>query len=145
MIDDRTSHLSLPLPHAENFLAEDVERMRQAWNAVDAKFQALDTLLQSDDATLDALQELVNAIKENRADIMDLLTEQEEVITLTEGQTLVVLTELGGTSGCAVHVEGIRLNKTEWTPDPVLTDRFTLTKTYPAGYVVTVVRRQGGV
>lgn len=145
MINDRTAHLSLPLPHVDNLLAEDVERLRQAWNAVDAKFLALDTLLQSDDATLDAVQELVNAIKENRADIMDLLTEQEEVQTLADGQTEVVLAELGGTSGCAVFIEGIRLNKNEWTPDPVLTDRFTLTKTYPAGYVVTVVRRQGGV
>lgn len=144
MIDDRTSHLSLPLPHSENFLTEDVERIRQAWNAVDAKFQALDTLLQSDDATLDALQELVNAIKENRADIMDLLTEQEEVQTLVDGQTEIVLAELGGTSGCAVFVEGVRLNKTEWTPDPLDPVRFTLAKTYPAGYVVTVVRRQGG-
>ena len=145
MINDRTAHLSLPLPHVDNLLIEDVERQRQAWNAVDARFLALDALLQSDDATLDAVQELVNAIKQNRADIMDLLTEQEEVQTLVDGQTEVVLAELGGTSGCAVFIDGIRLNKNEWTPDPVLTDRFTLTKTYPAGYVVTVVRRQGGV
>ena len=145
MIDDRTSHLSLPLPHQENFLTGDVWRLREALGTIDAKFQALDTLLESDDATLDAVQELVNAIKENRADIMDLLTEQEEVQTLLAGQTVVDLTELGGTAGCAVFVEGLRLNKLEWTPDPVVATRFTLSKTYPAGYVVTVVRRQGGV
>lgn len=154
MIDDRTPHLDLPLPHLNNLLQDDVPRLRAAFSALDTKFQALDTLLQSDDATLDQIQELVTAIKENRGDILDLLSDkadavdltvQEEVQTLADGQTTVDLAELPMTAGCEVYVEGIRLNKNEWTRDAVVPTRFALSKAYPAGHTIAVVRLLGGV
>lgn len=36
MIDERTPSLALPLPHPENFLEEDVQRIRQALVGLDA-------------------------------------------------------------------------------------------------------------
>lgn len=140
MIDDRTPHVDLPLPHRDNDLSVDVERLRQALNAIDAKFGSLDVLLQSDDATLDQLQELVNAIKTNVVGF----TQLEEVQTLAEGQTVVDLTQLTSTAGCSVFVEGVRLNAGQWSRDIVPT-RLTLSKSYPAGYTVAVVRQQGGL
>jgi hypothetical protein len=169
MIDDRTPHLDLPLPHINNLLQDDVDRLRTAFSTVDSKFQALDALLQSDDATLDQVQELVTAIKENRGDILDLLMgkadqtaldtsvntlqaninalkfEHEESQLLVEGQTVVDLEVLTSTAGATVFVEGIRIKASEWTPDPVIATRLTLSQPYPAGYEVTVVRRQGGL
>ncbi|PZP30445.1 MAG: hypothetical protein DI603_15080 [Roseateles depolymerans] len=71
--DDRSAHLSLPLPHPSNDLEDDAPRLRQALLLVDAKFAALDTLLASDDVDLDQLQELVNAIKANASDVVALL------------------------------------------------------------------------
>lgn len=35
MIDDRTTHYTLALPHSNNRLDEDVERLRDALNAID--------------------------------------------------------------------------------------------------------------
>ena len=64
-----TPHLSLPLPHPDNSLAEDVIRIRDAFTVLDQKIAALDTLLTSDDLTLDSVQELVGAIKAARTDI----------------------------------------------------------------------------
>lgn len=167
VIDDRTPHLNLPLPNASNFLSEDVPRLREAITAIDTKFGLLDTLLQSDDATLDAVQELVNAIKADRTNITALTSgkadastvtalagrvtslensvEVEESITLTSGQTVVDLTTLTSTAGATVFVEGVRLRASEWTKHPSIVTRFTLGTSYPAGHIVTVVRRQGGV
>lgn len=154
MINETTSHLGLPLPHPTNQLSDDVERLRAALNGIDAKFEALDALLQSDDATLDQVQELVTAIKENRGDILDLLSDkadasalavQEEVQTLSDGQTVVDLAQLATTAGCAVFIEGVRLNKNQWAADGVLPTRLTLSASYPAGHTIAVVRQQGGV
>lgn len=169
MIDDRTSHLDLPLPHINNLLEDDVSRLRQAFTALDDKLEALDALLGSDDATLDTVQELVLSIKENRTDILDLLAdkaeqtaldtvettlqgnidalkvEHEETQVLVADQTVIDLLTLTGTAGATVFVEGIRLKASQWTPDGVIATRLELSSTYPAGYEVTVVRRQGGV
>lgn len=67
MIDDRTAHLNLPLPHADNTLTDDVSRLR-------ATIDALDALLSSDDPTLDTTQERVTAIKALRTDLAALDT-----------------------------------------------------------------------
>lgn len=67
MIDDRTAHLNLPLPHADNTLTDDVSRLR-------ATIDALDALLSSDDPTLDTTQERVAAIKALRTDLAALDT-----------------------------------------------------------------------
>ena len=64
-----TPHLGLPLPHPDNSLEDDVPRIRAALAALDRKVEALDTLLHSDDLTLDTVQELVAAIKAARTDI----------------------------------------------------------------------------
>ena len=63
MINETTSHLGIALPHPSNTLEDDVLRLRSAINAIDAKFALLDTLLASNDASLDTIQELVNSIK----------------------------------------------------------------------------------
>lgn len=129
-------------------------RLRTALADLDTRLSQLDSLLGSDDPYLDQLQELVNAIKDNRdtidalltgkADAVD-LTVQEEVQTLAEDQTIVDLVELPSTDGCAVYVEGIRLNKTEWAPSLSVPKRITLSTSYPAGHTIAVVRLQGGV
>ena len=64
-----TPHLSLPLPDPGNSLAEDVLRIRDAFTVIDQKIAALDTVLASDDLTLDTLQELVAAIKAARTEV----------------------------------------------------------------------------
>lgn len=64
-----TPHLNLPMPHPDNNLAEDVIRIRGAFTVLDQKIAALDTLLTSDDLTLDSVQELVGAIKAARTEI----------------------------------------------------------------------------
>jgi hypothetical protein len=154
VINETTAHLALQLPHPSNSLEDDILRLRSAISAIDTKFQGLDTLLSSDDATLDQVQELVNAIKANAGDILDLLsdkadavdlTQQEEVQTLADAQTVVNLLQLTTTAGCQVYVEGVRLNKNEWTKDATVLTRFTLSTAYPAGHSIAVVRQQGGV
>lgn len=79
MPDTLTAHLHLPLPHPEHLLDEDAIRIRNAFTALDQKIAALDTLLTSDDLSLDTLQELVSAIKAAR-------TETGAVSTLIAGQ-----------------------------------------------------------
>lgn len=167
MIDERTAHLDLPLPHPSNELSDDVHRLRDALEGIDDKFEALDTLLQSDDATLDQIQELVSAIKENRSTISGLLSDKadgsvvsaiagrvaaleavgqvEETHVLEEGQQVIDLTVLASVTGASVYVEGVRLKSSDWTPDGSVATRLTLNTTYPAGHEVTVVRQQGGV
>lgn len=69
MHNDITPHLALPLPHPENDQEVDVLRIRDAFSGLDSKIAALDLLLASDDLTLDALQELVAAIKAARTEL----------------------------------------------------------------------------
>ena len=71
MNDQRTEHLKLPLPC--NSLEIDLPRIQQAFIALDQKISAIDTLLSSDDVTLDQVQELVNSIKSNRSLIQALV------------------------------------------------------------------------
>jgi hypothetical protein len=73
IVDDRTSHLNLPLPHVSNWLKDDVARLRTALQAIDGQFEDLADLLSSDDLALDTLQEIVGYIKENRDDITAVL------------------------------------------------------------------------
>lgn len=71
MINETTQHLGLQLPHPTNSLEDDVLRLRSAFNAIDAKFQALDAMLASDDVSLNTIQELVDAIKADALDLLD--------------------------------------------------------------------------
>lgn len=163
MIAETTPHAGLPLPHPSNTLEDDVVRLRAALTAIDTRFSQLDALLQSDDVSLDQVQELVSAIKANRSDIASLLSVKadasalaavagrvsalegkvlaEETVTLTDGQTVIDLTTLPSTVGAQVFVEGVRLKASEWTPHPSIATRLTLNSTFPAGHDVTVVRQ----
>lgn len=73
LIDDRTAHLGLRLPHPQNKLEDDAPRLRQSLLDIDARFAALAALLRSDDVDLDQLQELVNAVKSNAGGVLELL------------------------------------------------------------------------
>lgn len=76
MFDERTATLNLPLPHPQNELGDDVARLRTAFGLIDARFAAIAALLASDDLTLDTVLEIANAIKDNRADLADILTDK---------------------------------------------------------------------
>lgn len=93
MIDDRTAHLNLPLPHTDNTLAEDVGRLRAA-------IDALDALLSSDDPALDTTQERVAAIKALRTDLAALDTalsgEVTALQTTVNGQISTLQTTVNG-------------------------------------------------
>lgn len=170
LTDDRTEHLDLPLPHQFNDLPDDVERLRDALEALDTQAQtederfatlsdAFDAKVSSDDVLHGVLSDAIEALEtsatslgiratslEDRADALEaavsaLELEHEETITLIADQTVINLVELTSTDGATVFVEGIRLKKTEWTAHPTVVTRLTLSTTYPAGHEVTVVRR----
>jgi len=63
MIDDRTSNLAILLPSAANDLADDVLRLRSALNALDGIIAAIQSLLSSDNAAMDTIQELVDSVE----------------------------------------------------------------------------------
>lgn len=153
MIDDRTPLLNLPLPHRDNELGVDVERLRQVISSIDTDLGRVLALVSVDDESLDELQEIVDYAKANRDSISGFnnkanksdLTQLEEVQTLVGGQTIVNLVELDTAAGCEVYVEGLRLNKTQWVRDPEVSTRLTLSRSYPAGHSIAIVRLQGGL
>lgn len=68
-VDDRTPNLQIPMVCNPGDLATDYARLRTAFLQIDTKLHQLDVLLQSDDLTLDTVQEVVAAIKASRNDI----------------------------------------------------------------------------
>lgn len=57
MIDDRTAHLALPLPHPDNLLDEDVQRLRQAIAGLEDAFVRQDARIAAgESALLDAMR-----------------------------------------------------------------------------------------
>lgn len=56
----------------------------------------------------------------------------EETQTLAEDQTVVDLA-VTTTRGVAIYIEGERLRRDQWEPDPLVPTRLTLGTTYPAG------------
>lgn len=80
MINDRTPHLALTLPHPDNDLADDVLRLRTALLGLDGKLAAIDALLDSDDIDLDEFRELAQAIRENRTEIASLLAGKADAV-----------------------------------------------------------------
>lgn len=52
MIDERTAHFALPLPHPDNLLEEDVGRLRQAIEQVDGLIHAHAAARQQIDAQM---------------------------------------------------------------------------------------------
>ena len=69
MIDKKTSYLSLPLPHAENGLAEDCPRLAEALTKTDAWTQKTDTRVTSAEQDIDALQSVQAAHTSELSDI----------------------------------------------------------------------------
>ena len=57
MIDESTSYLGLPLPHADNLLEEDVLRLREALSRLDVKSESVDRVVAAFDAALAGLQQ----------------------------------------------------------------------------------------
>ena len=45
MIDEKTPHLKLPLPHADNLLEDDVSRLRESLTVLDTQAQLMDERL----------------------------------------------------------------------------------------------------
>lgn len=72
MIDHKTPHLLLPLPHPDNELHEDVFRLRDAFTALDGALHALRGLVASDDVNLDTVQEIVTVLTAAQGDIGDI-------------------------------------------------------------------------
>ncbi len=87
-----TAHLSLPLPSPANTLAVDVLRIREAFTALDAKIAALDTLLSSDDVTLDSVQELVAAIKASQTEMGAVTAQVAAQLAVQDAQVAAQLT-----------------------------------------------------
>jgi hypothetical protein len=157
LTDDRTTHLSLPLPHEFNDLPDDVERLRQSFIALDARAGSDDDLHELFIEEIGALDGRATTLETAKADLtsrmvaveakvaaLQALTLREESQILADAQTVVDLTVLTSTVGAAVFVEGIRLKSSEWVPHATVLTRLTLNTTYPAGYEVTVSRLQGG-
>lgn len=92
-MEEFTQHISLPLPHPDNALDQDIFRLRDALTLVDKNIHAIHLILQSDDVDLDQLQELVNAIKANRSDIVRLLASKAS-LDYVDGRLLQIMTEL---------------------------------------------------
>lgn len=69
MIDKKTSYLSLPLPDADNALAEDCPRLAEALTKTDAWTQKTDTRVTSAEQDIDALQSVQAAHTSELSDI----------------------------------------------------------------------------
>lgn len=61
MIDERTTHLNLPLPHAENLLEDDVQRIRQALTGLDAAVAQQQAQMAASATVLDAQNNRLDA------------------------------------------------------------------------------------
>lgn len=73
--DEKTPHLSLPLPHPRNTLREDCPRIRES-------LQALDRFAEKSDAAVAALAEadttLANAMQSQGKDLAEAISQEEE-------------------------------------------------------------------
>jgi len=74
MINDRTPHLGLPLPHQDNKLSEDVPRLRESLNRLDAHAQATD----KDKASNEDLQNLARNAEQVDRELANALAREEE-------------------------------------------------------------------
>ena len=70
MIDEKTTYLKLPLPHPDNLLEDDVLRLRETLQGLDANAKTQDDALktQSDD-----LQGVEEELQQQKQDLRDLL------------------------------------------------------------------------
>ena len=75
MVDQKTAHLQLPLPHLDNTIDEDCPRVRQALTQVDGHAEQTDRALQQHGASLSTLSEQ-NALMGVRQDSLERQVEQ---------------------------------------------------------------------
>ena len=75
MVDQKTAHLQLPLPHLDNTIDEDCPRVRQALTQVDGHAEQTDRALQQHGASLSTLSEQ-NALMGVRQDSLERQIEQ---------------------------------------------------------------------
>ncbi len=72
-VNDQTEKLNLPLPHPQNSLVVDVERLRQALSMVDAAYSALNVTLSSK-AEASGLTSLTNQLGTLKGSVPDALS-----------------------------------------------------------------------
>lgn len=72
MPNQLTPNLSLPLPHPDNELEDDVARIRDAITGLDTVVGSLLALVASDDLNFDTVQEIVTVLKDAQDDIGDI-------------------------------------------------------------------------
>lgn len=63
MIDDRTPYLSLPLPHPDNLMKDDVVRIRETVTGLDSAIHA------QEQSTEDSLDLVIDVVDEQYADL----------------------------------------------------------------------------
>lgn len=87
MQDNKTANLLLPLPNAQNQLADDVGRIISALNALDAFVHQIQVVLTADDTALDTIQEIITRIKSDEGFISSLVTGKVNVSDIVDGLT----------------------------------------------------------
>lgn len=70
--------------------------------------------------------------------VVDTIEEQQELV---DGQTVVDLNQTN-TRGLAIYIDGQRLRRNQWSPDPDTSTRLTLDVSYPAGSRLTAVQNE---
>ena len=70
MIDEKTTYLKLPLPHPDNLLEDDVLRLRETLQGLDANAKTQDDALK---AQSDGLQGVEEELQQQKQDLRDLL------------------------------------------------------------------------
>jgi hypothetical protein len=73
-IQQTTPHLGLPLPHPDNELQDDVSRLRDALGEIDGMLFMLQSLVASDDVSLDTVQEIVMVLQQAQGNIGEVTT-----------------------------------------------------------------------
>ena len=70
MIDEKTTYLKLPLPHPDNLLEDDVLRLRETLQGLDANAKTQDDALKTQS---DGLQGVEEELQQQKQDLRDLL------------------------------------------------------------------------
>ena len=103
MIDKKTSYLSLPLPHAENALAEDCPRLAEALTTLDGHAQSADARLDGVEASVTTLQQNIHAIDASAEQDIDALQSVQAAHTSELSDIKTSMAALGADS---VHKTG---------------------------------------
>ena len=106
MIDEKTTYLKLPLPHPDNLLEDDVLRLRETLQGLDAEAKTQDDALK---AQSDGLQGVEEELQQQKQDLRDLLAAAvtsafspagSRTSAIAKGTNYTVPAYTVGTSGC---------------------------------------------